>query len=165
MQGCSTSMLLSTGESSDLKALGKLRWSKTVLVLSGDTARRGSGRQSLPLVLIPVQEIQLQLKISEMGKYIDRQMYVLSKSPIIQKKVSRAVETLSLELNHTLEVFPASGTTESIKEPSKKRHLFNPAGVHSPEKENGCCLNTIRIFFPRNSGKGDRNQVPLDLTY
>ena len=45
-----------------------------------------------------------------MGKYIDRQMYVLNKSLIIQK-VSRAIETLSLELNHTLEVFPASGTT------------------------------------------------------
>ena len=58
---------------------------------------------------MPIQEIQLQLKISEMGKYIDRQMYVLSKSLIIQKKVSRAVETLSLELNHILEVFPASG--------------------------------------------------------
>ena len=65
-------MLLSTGESSDLKALGKLRLSEAVLVLSRDIARWGSGCQSLPLVLIPIQEIQLQLKISEMGKYIVR---------------------------------------------------------------------------------------------
>lgn len=39
--------------------------------LSRDPARWGSGLQSLSLVLMPAQEIQLQLKISEMGKYID----------------------------------------------------------------------------------------------
>lgn len=69
---------------------------------------------------MPAQEIQLQLKISEMGKYMNIRV---AKSPII-RKVNRAVETLSLELNHTLEVFLASGTTESIKSTYSAQQVF-----------------------------------------
>lgn len=68
---------------------------------------------SLLLVSIPAQEIPLESRVSEMDKYIDVQMYVLSNPPIKPKKVNGAVETLSLEPTHTLEVFPAAGQQES----------------------------------------------------
>lgn len=57
---------------------------------------------------MPAQEIQLELTVLEVGKYLDMQIYVLSNSPIVQNKVSQAVETLSLEPTHVWEVFPAA---------------------------------------------------------
>lgn len=126
MKGRSTKELLSTGESDALKALRRSGCPEAALVQAWDPASVGRASGPIPL---PAQGIQLQLTILEMGKYIDRCMCLAT-----HQKVSRAVETLSLEPAHTLEVFPAAGQTEVIKEPPKETHLFNPANVCSPEK-------------------------------
>lgn len=81
-------------------------------------------------VSISGQEIQLELMVLEMGKYLDIQIYVLSNSPIIQK-LSKAVKTLSLEPTHALEIFPATGV---IKGPSQEMHIFNQASDGPLEK-------------------------------
>lgn len=85
------------------------------------------------LVSIPAQEIHLELMVLEVGKDLDMQIYELSDSPVIQEKVSKAMEALSLELS-SLEVFPAAGPTGVIKKPFQEMHIFNRASNGPSEK-------------------------------
>lgn len=98
-----------------------------------------------------------------MGKYLDMQIYVLSNSPVIQKKVSQAVETLSLEPTHAWEVFPAAGPTGVIKEPIQENAHVQPS-KQWPFREMQWALFIASTSFRENSGRGDRNHAALDFT-
>lgn len=73
-----------------------------------------------------------------MGKYIAMQTHVLSNSLVIQRKVSRAIEALSVGPAHSLEVFLAAGPIQVIKERSKETHLLDQV---TALQRKGHCLN------------------------
>lgn len=70
----------------------------------------------------------------EVGRLLDMQIYELSNSPVILEKVSKAMETPSLEPAFSLEVFPAAGPTGVIKKPFQEMHIFNEASDGPSEK-------------------------------
>lgn len=72
--------------------------------------------------------------VLEVGKYLDMQIYELSNSLVIQKEVSKAMKTLSLEPAFSLEVFLVAGPTGVIKKSFQEMHIFNQANNDPSEK-------------------------------
>lgn len=120
MKGHSTQELLSTAESDALRALRRSGCPEAALVQAWDPASVGRASGPIPL---PAQGIQLQLTILEMGKYIDRQMYVLSNSPEGQQ--SRG--DTQLRASSHFGSFSSSRTNRSHKGTTQGNTSFQPS--------------------------------------